>query len=256
MYITMTRLLTKNRDELLSSFAENGIGAVLNAGSDLRSLERVPELAEKYDFLYGAAGLHPDEVVGLTPELWEKTEHAADRKKMVAIGEFGLDYYGEGKEDPKVRQNQEFWMRKHIELALDRKKPVLIHSRDAAEDTMRILKEYYGGGTTTHPGIVHCYSYSPEQAKIYVGMGFCIGVGGVITFKNARRLRETVAQTDMDHIVLETDCPYLAPEPFRGTRNTSLNLPYVVSAIAQVKGISEEEVISRTEKNAKEMFAV
>jgi len=246
----------EDRDELLESFRENGVGCVLNVGSDVPSLPKVMELAHSRDFIYAAIGIHPDEIGEITPGVWQEMRQYMADPKVVAAGEFGLDYYGEGKEDPKVRAFQMEWFRKQIELGREFQKPVLVHSREAAEDTMNIIREYYGDRKTEHPGIIHCYSYSPEQAKIYVGMGFLIGVGGIVTFRNSRKLKETVAQTDLDHLVLETDCPYLAPEPFRGTRNSSLNLPYVARAIAEIKGISEEEVIARTEQNAKTLFGI
>ena len=136
-------------------------------------------------------------------------------------------------------------------LAKETELPVIIHSRDAAEDTMRMMKELRDQQI---PGVVHCYSYSREMAEEFVKMGYYIGVGGVLTFKNAKKLKETVNAISLDQILLETDCPYMAPEPHRGSRNSSLNLPYVVAAIAEIKGVSEEEVIETTNRNAKRLF--
>ena len=149
------------------------------------------------------------------------------------------------------------WVEAFVKVAADKATqqwvhPVLLVERDAAEDTMRILKET--GRFREHPGVIHCYSYSPEQAKEYVKMGYCIGVGGVVTFKNAKKLKETVAEIGLPHIVLETDCPYMAPEPHRGTRNDSRNLIYVVKTIAELTGTTPEEVEAVTWENAKKLF--
>ena len=165
---------------------------------------------------------------------------------MIAVGEIGLDYYW----DNESHEVQKKWFIRQLELARELGLPVLIHSREAAADTMEIMKEYAGG----LKGVIHCYSYSREMAKEYVKMGFYIGVGGVVTFKNARRLKETVEEIPLESIVLETDCPYLAPVPYRGKRNNSAYIRYVAEEIAKIKGIPCGEVISRTEENAKRLY--
>ena len=170
--------------------------------------------------------------------------------EVVAIGEIGLDYYWE--KDPQVQKKQRDWFLRQMELARELTLPVIIHSRDAAEDTLQLMKEIKAEQI---PGVVHCFSYSPELAEEYVKMGYYIGIGGVVTFKNSKKLKETAARIPLNHILLETDCPYLAPEPFRGKRNSSLNLPYVAKEIALLKGITEEEVIRTTRENALRLFS-
>jgi TatD DNase family protein len=149
------------------------------------------------------------------------------------------------------REVQRYWFRRQLDLAREENKPVVIHSREAAADTMNILKEKNAGDMG---GVIHCYSYSPEQAREYVKMGFFIGIGGVVTFKNSRKLKEVAGDIPLENIVLETDCPYLAPVPYRGKRNSSLYLPLVAEAIAEIRGIDASEVIAVTEKNAERLY--
>ena len=171
-------------------------------------------------------------------------------RKMVAIGEIGLDYYWH-KEEAEHKQQQEMF-RAQMDIAREEKLPFMIHSRDAAEDTLEIVKEYMK--KDMFGGIIHCFSYSKEIAAEYLKMGLYLGIGGVLTFKNAKKLKEVAAIAPLSQIVLETDCPYMAPEPNRGRRNSSLNLPYVAEALAQIKGITAEEVIAVTEENAKRLL--
>lgn len=240
----------EDRKALIGALKENRIGYVVNIGASIDSCRSTVELIGKYDFFYGALGLHPNEVQDVTEEefYWLENE-AATNPKVKAVGEIGLDYYWNDPE-PAV---QKVWFERQIELARKLHKPMVIHSRDAAQDTYDMMKalrcEDIGG-------VVHCFSYGVEEAKKYLDMGFYIGVGGVVTFKNGRKLKEVVEYAPMDRILLETDCPYLAPEPNRGKRNSSLNLPYVVAAIATIKGVSEEEVIQATCENAKKMYAI
>jgi TatD DNase family protein len=166
----------------------------------------------------------------------------------VAVGEIGLDYYW----DNTPRDVQEKWFVRQLELARELDLPVIIHSRDAAEDTLRIMKQY-GKGLR---GVIHCFSYSKELADEYVKMGFHIGIGGVVTFKNGKKLKEIAKEIPLERILLETDCPYLAPVPHRGERNSSLYLPYVVQEIAELRGISCDEVVEQTEKNGKNLFGI
>lgn len=235
-----------DREELLGRMEEEGIGAIVNAGSTIPSWDRIKQLTEKYSFIYGAVGVHPDEVGTLDQESFQKMRELLDCDKIVAVGEIGLDYYW----DKEGHDLQKKWFIRQLELAGEKEMPVMIHSREAAADTMEIMKQYAGG----MKAVIHCYSYSPEMAREYVKMGYFIGVGGVVTFKNARKLKETVKEIPLESIVLETDCPYLAPEPFRGKRNSSLNLPYVAREIAAIKEISCEEVIEQTEINARRLY--
>ena len=167
-------------------------------------------------------------------------------EKVVAVGEIGLDYYW----DNEPREVQKKWFIRQLELARELDLPVLIHSREAAADTMEIMKGHAKGLS----GVIHCYSYSKEMAQEYIKMGFYIGVGGVVTFKNAKKLKEVVENIPLISIVLETDCPYMAPEPNRGKRNNSAYIRYVAEKIAELKGITYEEVVEQTEKNARDMY--
>jgi TatD DNase family protein len=223
------RQFEEDREELLDSMRENGVELIVDAGSDIASWDKIEQLTDRYPFIYGAIGVHPDEVGELDEEKMKRMEQLLAREKMVAVGEIGLDYY---------------WDKENRDL------PVIIHSREAAADTMEIMKQYAGELS----GVIHCFSYSPEQAKEYVKMGFYLGIGGVVTFKNAKKLKEVVQEIPLESLVLETDSPYLAPVPNRGKRNSSLNLVYVAEEIAGLKGISYEEVVRQTTENAKKLY--
>lgn len=238
----------EDREDVLLTMQAGGVGTIVDASATVNSWERVLELTQKYLFVYGMIGVHPDEVGDLNEDNFARMEQLLQKEKIVAVGEIGLDYYW----DKESRDLQEAWFVSQLELARKWNLPVNIHSREAAADTMQIMKEHARG----IPAIIHCYSYSKEMAEEYVRMGYLIGVGGVVTFKNAKRLKEIVKEIPLSHIVLETDCPYLAPEPNRGKRNSSLNLPYVAQAIAELKGITAEEVIRVTEENAKRFYRI
>lgn len=238
----------EDREELLLSMQENGIGTILNVGATWKSVKTVMELAEQYPFVYAALGLHPDEVGDLNEERFAILKAECQKEKVVAIGEIGLDYYW----DHESHELQKKWFLRQLELARELELPVIIHSRDAAEDTMKMMKEHAAGLR----GVIHCFSYSKEMAEEYVKMGFYIGVGGVVTFKNGKKLKEVVEAIPLERILLETDCPYLAPEPYRGKRNSSLYLPQIAQAIADIKGVTYEEVVAQTEQNAKLLFGV
>ena len=165
----------------------------------------------------------------------------------MAIGEIGLDYHWEEPE-PEV---QKHWFLRQLDLAREVSLPIIVHSRDAAKDTLDIMKSEKAGELG---GVIHCFSYSVEMAREYLNMGFYLGIGGVLTFNNAKKLKEVVEYMPMDQLVLETDCPYLSPVPNRSKRNSSLNLPYVVKAVSEIKGVSEEEVIAVTRENARRMY--
>lgn len=235
-----------DREELFGKMEAEGIGAVVNAGSTIESWDRIMKLTEKYPFMYGAVGVHPDEAGALDEEAFQRMADLLDCEKIVAVGEIGLDYYW----DKEEHDLQKKWFIRQLDLAREKQMPVIIHSREAAADTMEIMKNY-GRGLQ---GVIHCFSYSPEMAREYVKMGYFIGVGGVVTFKNGRKLKETVKMIPLESIVLETDCPYLAPVPFRGKRNSSLYLPYVAEEIAAIKEITYEEVIQQTEINARKLY--
>ena len=184
----------------------------------------------------------------LNEERFQQMEELCKQEKVVAVGEIGLDYYW----DNESHDVQKEWFIRQLDLARELDLPVLIHSREAAADTMEIMKEH-GQGLR---GVIHCYSYSKEQAKEYVKMGYYIGVGGVVTFKNSRVLKEVVKAIPLEHIVVETDCPYLAPTPHRGKRNSSVYLPLVIEEIAKLKGITAEEVENATYENAQRLYGL
>ena len=223
-------VFNEDREQLLAGLPEKGIGRVINVGASIETTRTTLALAEAYDYIYAAVGVHPSDIDGLNEETYSWLK------------------------EPEVQAAQREWFVRQLTLAGETDLPVIIHSRDAAEDTMRILKET--GRFREHPGVIHCYSYSLEQAKEYVKMGYCIGVGGVVTFKNAKKLSQTVEQISLEHILLETDCPYMAPEPHRGTRNDSSNLSYVAARIAEIKGVSVQEVEQTTWENACRVFGV
>ena len=235
-----------DREELLSGMKAGGVGMIVDAAAAVASWDKILELTEKYPFLYGSVGVHPDEVGDLNEENFARMSELADRKKIVAIGEIGLDYYW----DKENRDLQKMWFIRQLELARQLDLPVIIHSREAAADTMEIMKQHAKG----LDGVIHCFSYSPEQAKEYVKMGFYLGIGGVVTFKNAKKLKEVVQEIPLEALVLETDSPYLAPVPHRGKRNNSQNLVYVAEEIAALKGVSYEEVVRQTTENAKKLY--
>lgn len=239
-----------DREALIRSLPEKGIGRIINVGASIETTKTTLELAAKYDYIYAAVGVHPSDISGLNEETFAWLKEQASLSKTVAIGEIGLDYYWD--KEPEVQQKQRYWFVRQLALAQEADLPVIIHSRDAAEDTMQIMKKAREDGIK---GVIHCYSYSPEMAQEYVKMGYRIGVGGVVTFKNARKLVQTVEEIPLSAIVLETDCPYMAPEPHRGTRNDSRNIPYVIEKIAKIKGISAEEVEETTRENAFALFS-
>lgn len=241
------KVFDEDRDALLRSLRTNGVERVVNVGADMVSSRTALALAEQYDFVYCALGVHPSETGSLMEADMDWIREHANHKKVVAIGEFGLDYHWP-EPDAAVQKK---WFYRQIELAKETELPIIIHSREAAAETMTILTETkaYDCG-----GVIHCYSYSPEMAKEYVKMGFYIGIGGVVTFKNAKKLKKTVEELPLEHIVLETDCPYMAPEPMRGKRNDSSLLVYVAEKIAELKGVSVDEVIKITTKNAEKLY--
>ena len=237
-----------DREDLLGQMEKQGVGHIVNVCASIGQFHRTVELTEKYPFIYGAVGVHPDEVGILDEEKFAYLREQCKRDKVVAVGEIGLDYYW----DNESHEIQKKWFQRQLELAREFNLPVIIHSRDAAADTLEMMQQHAKGLR----GVIHCFSYSKEMAQEYVKMGFHIGVGGVVTFKNSKKLKEVVADIPMEKILLETDSPYLAPAPNRGKRNSSLNIPYIAQEIAQLKGISYDEVVACTEKNGRDLFRI
>jgi len=237
----------EDRDELLGRLKGAGIGYVINISSDISSVQAALDLAKKHSFIYAALGIHPSDTGELNEDNFDWLKRQCRKEKVLAVGEIGLDYYW----DNVDRGIQKKWFARQLALANEAELPVVIHSRDAAKDTLDLMK---AEKAVEKRGVIHCFSYTKESAREFLNMGYLIGVGGVVTFRNAKKLRECVEYVPMDSILLETDSPYLAPVPYRGKRNCSLYLPYVAAAIAEIKGISQEEVIEITEKNAKRLF--
>lgn len=239
----------EDRDELLRRLPEEGVGVVINSGASVESTRDTIRLAGMYDHVYAAVGVHPSEIAELDDAFMDWMKEQTKWEKTVAIGEIGLDYYWD--KEPEVQEKQRYWFGRQIELAKETNLPIIVHSRDAAADTMQVMKEHHAEELT---GVIHCFSYSKEMALEFIKMGYYIGIGGVITFKNAKKLVEVVEAIPLERIVLETDCPYMAPEPYRGKRNSSLYLTYVRDKIAEIKGVSSEEVERVTEANARALF--
>jgi TatD DNase family protein len=237
----------EDREELFASMKEAGVGLVVNVGAGVESVKATVALTEKYDFIYGAVGIHPEDIARLTPEDMDWLAGLSSKEKIVAIGEIGLDYHYE---EPG-RELQREWFIRQLELAAEVKLPVIIHSRDAAKDTLEIMEQYCDW---SQGGVIHCFSYSPEMADIYLKKGFFLGIGGVVTFKNSKKLKEVVQMAPLERLVLETDAPYLTPVPNRGQRNDSRQLVHVVDTIAELKNISPDEVIRVTEDNARRLY--
>lgn len=235
-----------DRKELIDSMNSNGIGRIVNVGANLKGSAESVKLSLEYDNIYAAVGIHPSDVYEMDDKSIGKLKELSKEKKVVAIGEIGLDYHYPDTD----KDIQKEWFIKQLDLAVELNMPVIIHSRDAAADTMEILKDYVGKVS----GVIHCYSYGIDMAKQYVEMGYYIGIGGVLTFKNAKKLIEVAKMISIDKIVLETDCPYLSPEPNRGKRNDSTNLKFVVKKLAELKEMTEEDVIKITYKNGLDLY--
>lgn len=237
----------EDRDSLLRELHQNGISYILNASASLESLYANIALAEKHDFVYAALGVHPEYADKMNVNVLDKIRELSKNEKVVAIGEIGLDYYY----DDSPRDVQREWFEKQLELAKELKLPIIIHDRDAHEDTINIIKKT---NAKLVGGIFHCFSGSVEMAMEMLKYNFYIGIGGVVTFKNAKKTVEVVKAVPLDKLLIETDCPYLAPEPYRGKRNNSGYLFHTIDKIAEIKGVSSQEVTEITLENAKKLF--
>ena len=237
-----------DRDALLASMPEKNVGLIVNPGCDLPSSRMAVDMAGKYDFVYAAVGIHPENCADFVPEQIDALRQLAKNPRVVAIGEIGLDYYW-AENPPREFQQQVF--RRQLALAEELDLPVIVHDREAHGDTLAIVLEY-----PQVRGVFHCFSGSPEMAAELLKRGWYLGFDGPITYKNAKRAPEVAAITPLDRIVVETDSPYLTPVPFRGKRNDSRYLPYVIEKLAEWKGVSPEEMTDLTWKNGKRLFGL
>lgn len=242
----------EDRHELLSNMSKNKVDYIVNAAADITSSNEGIQLAQRYSFMYTAVGVHPHSVDELGKEdagqaTIDLLEGLAKNPKVVAIGEIGLDYYYEH----SPREVQRTWFNRQMELAKKAGLPIIVHSREAAQETFDMIRE-----SGLNAGVIHCFSGSAEMAKEYIKLGFYIGIGGTVTFSNARKTVEVVEQIPLESIVIETDCPYLTPMPYRGKRNDSTYLTYIAKRIADIKNVSIEEVASITSKNARDLFGI
>lgn len=237
----------EDRDTLLNRIHEEGVEYIINIGADMDSSKESVALAHKYPFMYATVGVHPHDVSSMTMEDLETLEEMARLPKVVGIGEIGLDYYY----NLSTPEDQIKWFKLQLELAKKLDVPVSIHSREASQLTFDIIME-----SGIKEGVIHCFSGSRELAIEYVKRGFYIGIGGSLTFKNARKTVEVVEHIPLDKILIETDCPYLTPVPHRGKRNDSSYLPFVIDKIAEIKGIKADEVCKITLNNAKKLFRI
>ena len=237
-----------DRDELIREIKSSGVIGVLNCGSSLQASITSVELSKKYDFIYAAVGIHPEDALSFNDETLEALRKLSNEEKVKAIGEIGLDYYYEDNPDREI-QKQVF--RKQMTLAKELNLPVVIHDRDAHSDTLKIMEEF-----KEVKGVVHCFSGSVEFAKECLKLGYYIGFTGVITFKNAKKIIEVCKEVPLNRILVETDCPYMAPDPFRGKRNRSDYIKYIIEKIANIKGATPRDISLQTIKNTKELFGI
>ena len=235
-----------DRTHLLDSLKESGICGVINCGADLESSKESATLSTKYDFMYFACGIHPEEVDNLPTDYLDTLRELSKEKKCVAIGEIGLDYYW--RQDNKELQKKIFV--EQILLARELNLPIIVHSRDAHEDTLSILKEY------KPQGVLHCFSGSVETAKEIIRLGMYIGLGGAVTFKNAKKPVEVAEYLPLDRLLLETDCPYMAPVPMRGKRNDSSYISFVAEKIGEIKNMDPQIILDVATKNTNRLFGM
>ena len=236
----------EDRDELISSLNDKGVSHIVNCGCDLKSSLTTVALSEKYDFIYAAVGVHAHEAEEATESDLEKIKELYKKEKVVAVGEIGLDYHYDF--SPRERQKEIF--ERQLILARELDLPVIVHDRESHEDTMNLLKKY------KPKGVVHCFSGSVEMAKEVVKLGMYIGIGGAVTFKNAPKLAEVAVHLPADRILVETDCPYMAPVPMRGKRNEPAFVAYTASKIAELRGMDADELALQALENGKRLFGI
>lgn len=238
-----------DREATIKKAKNVGVGCIINAASSMESSRRSIELARHHDIIYSSVGVHPHDVQDMKEKDLEILLAMSAFEKVVAVGEIGLDYYY----DNVPKEIQKLWFREQVKLAVDLDMPMIIHSREASKDTYDLLFESEGHRVG---GVIHCFSGSLETAKRYVDLGYYLGIGGVITFNNAKKLVEVVKAIPLEHLLVETDAPYLTPTPHRGKRNDSSYLPEVIHKIAEIKGLTPEEVERVTWANGCRLFGL
>lgn len=238
----------EDRYELISSLKEKNVEKIIAVAASWDSLNKIKDMCSRFPFMYPAYGIHPENALDLSEERKAILKDFLIKEKPVAIGEIGLDYHYD---EPSKEIQKDIFIYQ-LELAKELGLPVIVHSRDAAEETMSIIKEH----CPQKRGVIHCFSSSYEIAAEYINMGFSIGIGGVVTFKNGKKLKDIASRIPLESILLETDCPYMAPAPFRGERNDSSLIEYVAKEIASLRNISFEEVIDTTTLNTKKLFNI
>ena len=237
----------QDRELVIENLKKEGVSLAVNVGADLTSSKNSIALAEQYDFIYAAVGVHPNEVGEMQDEDIETLADMAKHEKVVAVGEIGLDYHY----DEPGRDVQKLWFEKQLRLAQTLNMPFIVHDRDAHQDTLELMKKvgYYNG-------VMHCFSGSCEMAKILLDLGFYISIAGQVTFKNAPKVKEVAKMVPADRLFIETDSPYLTPEPHRGERNNSANVKFTCAKIAELKGISVEKLAKVTLENGKKFYGI
>ena len=238
--------LYENRDEFIKHALDNQVEMMVVVGYDLESSKKAVEIAKEHSFIYAAVGIGPNDCLNTTTQDLQIIDEYLNEPKVVALGEIGLDYYWD--DVPSDKQKEIF--QQQVDLAKKHQKPIIIHCRDAYEDTYEVLKR------NGHPGIMHCYSGSVEMAKRFIDLGFYISLAGPVTFKNARVPKDVAEKIGLEHLLIETDCPYLTPYPYRGSLNEPANVVYIAQEIAKLKNMEIESVASQTTFNAKKVFGI
>lgn len=238
-----------DRKEVLEELKNEGVIGIMNCSSSYKSIAKTCELINTYDFIYGAVGIHPENADEFKDEMLDEFKDIIKKNpKVKAIGEIGLDYYWDENPDKEIQKDV---FRKHMKLAEELNLPVIIHDRDAHEDTLNIIKEF-----PNVKGVVHCFSGSVEFAKECLKLGYYIGVTGVVTFKNAKKVVKVVKEVPVERLLVETDCPYMAPEPNRGKRNKSSYIKYVIEKISEIKEINPKEFNLKVNENLQNLFKI
>lgn len=239
----------EDQTKVIRRAKENGVSRIVNIGFNRETIPTSMALAEQYDFIYSAVGWHPQDAKDMREEDYDWLRELSRHEKVVAIGEIGLDYYW----DTSPKDVQKVVFRRQIQLAKELGLPIIIHNRDAHQDVVDILREENAAEVG---GVMHCFSGSLEMARECIDMNFYISLGGPVTFKNAKKPKEVATEIPIERLLIETDCPYLTPEPYRGKRNESGYVRYVAEAIAELRGLSVEELAEQTTNNAKKLFRI